>query len=362
MNHKLTGLWNYKISVTVNRVEGKSEDTFDMIDTTEKTGSSEGEYIHSEWQNNFTVSKHLQIIAGIEHSQESGQSCKCSRDPHRQSLNYLPHSSLSNRSAYIELMPNYRNIFFNFSGRIDNYKDWSVTQSWDTPKYFGSYRTWQAGMTFLVNSTKFKGNYGIGFKMPSLYQLFSLLYGNTDLTPETNHSWDVGGEHRFKDGVVEITYYNQHIANSIDLIDKYPNRGYTNRGIGSEWCTEGIEIYFLLYILKDLSTDISFTGLDKVNAPEDYLLLPSLDYRWGVTYKWLNVKFCCIGKRQDNDYTSDLPQLADVRSCSKINLTDSFKFKRIKIQIKIENLIDDRSMESAGYTAPGRGFCIGISY
>ncbi|MDD5530353.1 MAG: TonB-dependent receptor [bacterium] len=344
INHKVASLWNYKLTVAVNNVDKKDENVFDMGDTTKKDGSYEGDYTTGEFQNNFTVNKNLNIVAGFEYGQESMESCNCRRSAPQDTVT-MPHSYLFNRSSYIEFMPNYKNFFFTLSGRIDNYED------------FGSYKTWQASMSFFVNSTKFKSNYGIGFKMPSVYQLFSPKYGNANLIPEVNRSFDVGGEHRFKDGVIEIIYYNLRVKNSIDLLDKYKNREKS-----LIWCTEGMEFYFLLYVLKDLSTDLSFTGLDKINAPEDYLLLPSLDYKWSINYKWLNVKFCCIGKRQDKDYLSGLSQLVDVRSCSRINITDSFKFKKITIQLKVENLIDDTSMEAAGYTELGRGFCVGISY
>ncbi|MFA5032542.1 MAG: TonB-dependent receptor [bacterium] len=345
INHKLTNSWNYKLSVAANNIETTDKDEPDMFDSTKKDDSYEGNYIIGEWQNNFKVNKFLNTIAGFEYAKESGKSCGCERNAHTQDTTNLPLKYLSNRSAYVEIMPHYRSIFFNLNGRIDDYVE------------FGAYKTWQASLSFLVNSTQVKANYGIGFKMPSLYQLFSPQYGNSELIPETNHSFDVGGESRFKNGIMSITYYHQHIVNSIDLLDRY-----RNREPGIEICTEGVEIYYLLYITKDISTDISFTGLDKINNAKDYLLLPSLDYRWGMTYKWFNVKFCCIGKRQDIDYLNGLTGITDVRSCSHIDLTNSFKFKGIKIQLKIENLIDDKSMEAEGYTATGRGFNIGISY
>lgn len=342
MTHKLTELWNYKLSLGINKVYRKEVNDPDIIDTTKKNVIYRGDYINAAWQNNLTINEHLQIVTGVEHTDESG-SCECEKG--YPTSDNLPQASLVNRSAYIEIMPNYKDVFFTLGGRIDDYRG------------FGRYKTWQASLTFIVNFTRFKLNYGLGFKMPSIYQLFSPQYGNTKLTPETTRGFDVGGEHRFKNGVIAITYYNQHIGSSIDLVEKF-----VNRSKGSVWCIEGMELYFLLYILKDLSTDISFTGLDKVDNPADYLLLPSLDYRWGVTYKRATMKFCCIGKRQDRDPISEALQLVDLRSCSKIDFTLSFEFRKIRIQPKIENLIDDRSMESAGYTVPGRGFSIGISY
>lgn len=344
INQNLSGLWNYKLNFGINNIEGADTNKPDAFDTTDSYASYEGEYINAGWQNNFNINRSLRIIAGFEAARESGESCNCERNP--PDTGKMRFSRLSNRSAYVEIMPSYKKFSLALNGRIDDYYE------------FGNYKTWQASLGWLVNSTKIKANYGIGFKMPSLHQLFNSNYGNSKLIPEKNHSFDVGGEHRFKDGVIEITYYQQQIANSINLVDGK----YRNRGEGNIWCTEGMEIYYLVYITKDVSTDISFTGLDKIDAPQNYLLLPSLDYRWGITYKWLSVKFCCIGKRQDNDYIGNLGDIIDIRSCAHIDITNSFIIKGLKIRLKIENLIDDKSMESYGYTSTGRGFSISIGY
>lgn len=350
INHRVSSLWNYKLNLGVNSLEGRDENGPDMADTVDRKNTYEADYAGVELQNNLVIKKLLRITAGLGYTDESGKKCNCERTTQRIDSIKIGRNSLYNRSAYIEVMPNYNNLFFNLSGRLDNYRD------------IGTYGTYQASLSFLVNSTRFKSNYGAGLKMPTIYQLFSPEYGNTELTPEMSHSFDVGGEHRFREGVIELLYFNQHIGNAIDLL-YLPDSTlkYQNKGKDSEWCSEGIEVYFLLHVTKNFSTDVSFTGTDKIDAPEDYLLVPSLDYRWGVSYKWFNVKFCCIGKRQDNDYIKGIG-IADIRSCAKIDVTNSFKFKGLKIQFKVENLKDDSSMESYGYTSLGRGFSVGIGY
>ncbi|MDD5528601.1 MAG: TonB-dependent receptor [bacterium] len=343
LNHKLSNLYSYKLSSEVSNTNGNESIEKSRINMNDNY--YEGEYTKTEFQNKFNFDKSFRVITGIEYAKETGENgtsryggdCNCSRDTSH---------SVSNRAVYAEVEPSYKNLFLNLSGRIDDYQR------------FGTQSAWLFSMAFLVKNTRFKGNYGYGFKTPTFYQLFNPVSGNPELIPEQTRGYDVGAEHRFKDGRAEITYFNQHVVRSIDIIENK----YKNRTISNAWCTDGIEFYFLLMLFDDLSMDINFTGVDKVDWPEAYLLIPSLNYRWGINYRWFNVKFCCIGKRQDKDALG----LVDIKSCRKIDVSYSFPSdvskNGLKFQVRIENLINEQYMESWGYSVPGRGIYFGLSY
>ena len=129
-----------------------------------------------------------------------------------------------------------------------------------------------------------------------------------------------------------------------------------------KWSTEGLELNFLLFLLEDLRMDIEYSGVEKRITEIDYLRIPAHNYRWGINYKWVNLKFCCIGTRWDEDFTIFPPKLEILNSCRKIDLTFSHKFKKMKLQARIENLINEDYMETFGFSIPGRSFYIGISY
>jgi vitamin B12 transporter len=337
LNHKLSNLYSYKLSSEVTNTNGN--ESIDKSKISMNENYYEGEYAKTEFQNSFNFKKFPRVITGIEYAKETGENCNCARDTSH---------SISNRAVYMEVEPSYKKLFLNLSGRIDDYQR------------FGPQSAWLFSMALLVKNTKFKGNYGYGFKTPTFYQLFNPVSGNPELVPEQTRGYDVGAEHRFKDGRAEITYFNQHVVQSIDIIENK----YKNRSVSNAWCTDGIEFYFLLMLFDDLSMDINFTGVDKVDWPEAYLLIPSLNYRWGINYRWFNVKFCCIGKRQDKDASGFI----DIKSCRKIDVTYSFPSDantittRLKLQVRIENLINEQYMESWGYSVPGRGIYIGLSY
>lgn len=108
--------------------------------------------------------------------------------------------------------------------------------------------------------------------------------------------------------------------------------------------------------------DIEYSGVEKRTTEIDYLRIPAHNYRWGIIYKWVNLKFCCIGTRWDEDCTIFPPNLEILNSCRKIDLTFSHKIKKMKFQARIENLIDEDYMETFGFSIPGRSFYIGILY
>ncbi len=94
---------------------------------------------------------------------------------------------------------------------------------------FGTFDTYRlTGAWFLPQTeTKFHASYGTGFRAPSLFELFSPLYGNQNLTPEESISWDAGIDQAFLDGALKLSasYFSLNTQNLIQFV--FP-AGYTN--------------------------------------------------------------------------------------------------------------------------------------
>ena len=95
--------------------------------------------------------------------------------------------------------------------RYDHHSDYG---SKTTPKFGATY--------FLNDNSRFKVNWGKGFKAPSVSELYmelthmsSLTYGNPDLVPEESTSWDVSYEAEANNNFGKITYFNNKIDNMI---------------------------------------------------------------------------------------------------------------------------------------------------
>lgn len=115
---------------------------------------------------------------------------------------------------------------------------------------FGSFTSPRLGMTYeMDNRTRFKVNYGQGFKAPTVSELYIKLhhfvnvYGNPDLEAETSRSWDMGVEWERGRSFGKVTYFDNRVKNLIDARPSGKNRDwiYQNinhadiRGIETEW-------------------------------------------------------------------------------------------------------------------------------
>ncbi|WP_301860020.1 TonB-dependent siderophore receptor [uncultured Megasphaera sp.] len=88
---------------------------------------------------------------------------------------------------------------------------------------FGSKTTPKIGATyFLNNNSRFKVNWGKGFKAPTVTELYSDFYhagntiwGNPDLVPEESTNFDVSYELEGHGNFGKVTYFNNHVENYI---------------------------------------------------------------------------------------------------------------------------------------------------
>ena len=97
---------------------------------------------------------------------------------------------------------------------------------------YGSKTTPKIGATYFLNdNSRFKVNWGKGFKAPTVSELYmdythmgQLTVGNPNLTPEESTSWDVSYEAEANNNFGKITYFNNKVDNMI-----------ATRSVGSGW-------------------------------------------------------------------------------------------------------------------------------
>lgn len=89
---------------------------------------------------------------------------------------------------------------------------------------FGSYTTPKLGLTYnLDDHTRFKANYGKGYKAPSISELYmrwnhagNTINGNPDLNPEKSKSYDFSLEWERGKSFGKITYFNNKVKDLIN--------------------------------------------------------------------------------------------------------------------------------------------------
>jgi len=144
-------------------------------------------------------------------------------------------------------------------------------------------------------------SYGTAYITPSLYQLFDPLYGNKDLQPEENATFEVGAEIHFNDkATVSVVYFNRKEENFIDFVD-LGSWVYQYQNVNENFTASGIEFvadYNITKALK-LSANATYTKVDedlslripelKVNGLLGYQLCESTFM--SVSYQFTDSRF-----------------------------------------------------------------------
>ena len=207
-------------------MERNYRDKEDMIDIMEdETSWYKGENKKIEWQNNFLLSKINTLTAGFEWEEEKGSSSYRSGTY----ISDFNEKSIKNTAGYLQNQCRIGNKLFTTLGlRADEHE------------LFGTQLNYKISSVYFISqvNTRLKGNWGTGFKAPSLFQLYSD-YGNTELKPDESRGYDLGVEQGLLEEKVSlgVTCFHNDFENMID----WDNSTGKYKNIGSAW-TEGLEV------------------------------------------------------------------------------------------------------------------------
>jgi len=344
--------WDHKLVFSYVNICRKYQDEPDNIDSYDNTDSCyKGKREGIEWQHNFSLSRGSKVITGFEYEKEVGSSDgvwggysvkfdKRSVD----TIGYYLQSHLKLKK-YLFLTPGLR---------VDKHE------------MFGTKTTYKLSTVYIIPKTKtrFKANWGTGFKAPSLYQLYSS-YGSPDLKPEESEGYDFGIQQAFFNGrlTFDLTYFQNNFKNLIDFVNF--QEGYVNIGKVE---TKGVETGIVCNLTKDLTVNVNHTYLetrDKTTRQE-LLRRPKnkafIGINWQISKKThLSLNTTYIGKREDIKYVDWIPQRIDLKPYIKVDLSASHNLdKNFRIFGKVENLFNEEYEEVYGYATAGVSFYVGI--
>lgn len=270
-----------------------------------------------------------------------------------------------------------------FDANIDSfYGQFSVTPlegltataglRYDDHTSFGSETTFAGDIVYSPNdgNTTLRASYGEGFKVPSLFQLFSD-FGNEDLDPETSKSWDAGVTQKLIDGKVEVsaTIFRRNSRNLIDFISCPILTGICeNRPFGTydnvdRARAQGVEFSLLIRPVEALTWSLNYGLVDTEDRDTDLTLArrpkhsinASVDYDWSFGLK-TGATITHVGSQFDNGSNTRELQgyvVADLRAAMPI--TDN-----IELYGRVENLFDEEYETIYRYGTPGRSAFAGI--
>jgi vitamin B12 transporter len=211
---------------------------------------------------------------------------------------------------------------------------------------------------------KVLSSYSTAFITPSLYQLYSA-YGNSDLTPENNSTFEAGIEtellaHKLK--ISTVGFFRSQ-TNYIAFSSSYQ---YVN--IDGTYKTKGIETEMAYAVNDKIKTaaNYTFTQVDdaldrliakhKLNASVDAQLTQKMAF--SVNYQY-------VGSRKDSYYDGNTYTTAYLTLGSYQLVNTTFRYQvinnRLSVFGSVNNILNADFVENVGYNTLGRNFKLGLN-
>ncbi|MDP8217559.1 MAG: TonB-dependent receptor [Candidatus Theseobacter exili] len=341
--------WKQNIFFSIADHKRELKDSPDESSMDSSHGKYNGKIWSLNWRNFFDFIDYNKIIAGIEYQKENADSTYISDSGGFIYEDNFQASSAYTASYYLQDQLNYNEIFFGTVGlRVDDHER------------FGAETTYRISPGLLIEKTgtSLKGSYSTGFKAPSLYQLFSPIYGNTDLGPEKTNSWEAGlVQSLFSQKVsVGLTYFKQEFKNMIDY--EFSSSKYINIAKAE---SRGIELSANCNLINNLNLGAAYTYMkaedlsdstellrrpkNKFSINANYTFLEKWDFYAGIIY---------VGERLDMNFSSYPSSLITLDSYTLVNLSLSWRAsEHIRLYGRIDNVFDEDYQEVYGYGTPG---------
>ena len=352
------GFWEQTLGVSIFRnVRKYSNDAF-VYDASR--AFYDGRKLKIDWQNNFYLANTNTLILGVETEKEEAETEYYIFSQTFPLESILPKSSSRTTGVYLQDQFKLENFFGTAGVRFDDHQRFGSTLTY---RFAPAYIIWETG-------TKLKATIGTGFKAPSLYYLFDPSYGNPDLNPEKSIGWDAGIEQYLWDSklIIGATYFENYFK---DLFG-FDEVSFRTKNINKAE-TSGVEFYFTLNLLKEISTKGNFTYTDaqdksQSSTDKDLPLLrrPKIKASYEVNYSFndkanINGEIIYAGERDDKDFSQFPVQRVKLKGYSIVNLAASYKiFEFLQLYARVENLFDTDYEEVLGYATPGLSGYAGI--
>ncbi|HAZ09802.1 MAG: hypothetical protein A2047_05050 [Omnitrophica bacterium GWA2_41_15] len=347
-DQSINSWWAHTLSFSYHDVRRKYRDDKDASEPLDYVNSwYKGDNKKIEWQHSFSAVSWDTLTAGFEYEQERGSSYYYSESAWGPYASKFNRETVDTKGYYLQnQFKLWEKLFITPGLRIDDHE------------LFGAETTYKISTAYLIpqTGTRLKGNWGTGFKAPSLYQLYSS-YGSPSLKPDESKSYDFGFEQGFfKDKVsFDLTRFHNDFRNMVDwdsATSKYKNIGRAE--------TKGFEIgaKFLPGENFTIGTNFTYTDTKDKETGMELQRRPKRQANFDVNWRFLekanlNLGVTHVGSRKDTGYTTSKGYTMLGLACL-YDITDNLHFFT-----RIENLFDKKYQEVRGFAAEGRSFYAG---
>ncbi len=269
------------------------------------------------------------------------------------------------RSLFLEGYTELHSISISAAGRIDNHSR------------FGSHGTYKVSLSYRFSPTKtlIKGQYGTGFKAPTLSELYGyyVFYyqgqtiktiGNPDLNPEKSEGWDITLQQEIPllKASISATYFKNRIWDRINKLTVGATTTYENSG---KLRTEGLELKGEISPIDFLKLYGNYTHTNVVGKKDDKLRIPEDSFTLGfkLTYGRLTFNGWAEHYSSRKDFDFSTGKYVRLSSFTTYNCYVSYALNdRVNIYAKGVNLTDKDYELVYGYNTMGRALFIGTDF
>lgn len=250
----------------------------------------------------------------------------------------------------------------------------------DNHNVYGGSTVFAANGSYTPNdgATVIRASYGEGFKVPSLFQLFSD-FGNTALEPERSKSVDAGVTQSFADGAFELsaTLFRRDVTNQIIFVSCFGNpspicigRPFGTYDNVARARAEGVEVTLLMRPTETLELRAGIGHVNARNRANDRLLPrrpqdsvnAAIDWRApdGKSLSGLSLGATVSVTGDSFDNASNTNRL---KGYTLVDLRAAYAVGRgLELFGRVENLFDERYETIFRYGTPGRAAYGGVRW
>ncbi|MEZ4742654.1 MAG: TonB-dependent receptor [Bdellovibrionota bacterium] len=213
-------------------------------------------------------------------------------------------------------------------------------------------------------STLLRAQLGTGYKIPSLFQLYSM-FGNSDLKSEKSLAWSIGIEQHFSFFELKVSAFRNLISDLIDY-DLVQNQ-YLNIGAAD---LKGVDTDLIISPVSFATLTLSYARLWHRDLQSNSPMLRRPSYKAGLDLTgFVAPRVKCstsvtrVGMRNDNDFSAVSPTVKTLDPYTLISAKLSYSLMHgSEFYVRGENLTDEDYVEVWGYATPGSQIFAGGIY
>jgi vitamin B12 transporter len=318
------------------------------------TNSYEGNSTNIEVVNKLDFNKSTQLISGINYQNHKNQT----NSPWGNINDDLANFNTLDVFGAIVYTTNF-DLTINAGGRLNKHSNYGNHFVYHINPSLNIFAFEDASLKLLTS-------YSTAFIAPSLYQLFSV-YGNTNLEPETNKTFEFGFESSYKNWLdFNMVYFNRTENNAIVFqnlgVAPWGQYGNSNTTITAK----GVESIIEIKPNSEINFSLGYTYTDK-DAEADYI--PKNKLTAQVEYKPLENVFVSlvyknVGERTGRYYDlatfATVAQQLDAYQLFDINANYKLLNNRVVFFGSITNLLNKDYEETIGFNTRGRNYKFGM--